>query len=215
MSVALDPLAAIARSRLIVIIRSDTLEDEIGSALVESGVEVAEISLVSDGALGTITRWREMFPELVLGAGTVLDASSCERAMEAGAAFLVSPGLEPGVGEAARAAGVPYIPGALTPTEVRACAAQGAELIKLFPAGPLGAAYMKQLLGPFPELRLVPTGGVDVSNANEFLGAGAAAVAVGSSIVRPGSTYESVAEAARRVVSSLEDTKQGDERNAG
>ena len=133
----------------------------------------------------------------------MLDESTCESAVTAGAQFLISPGLEPGVGAVARSAGIPYIPGALTPTEVRSCLAEGATLVKLFPAAPLGAGYVSQLLGPFPKLRLVPTGGIDASNASAFLHAGAAAVAIGASLVGRDSTYDSVHAAARRLVSAI------------
>jgi 2-dehydro-3-deoxyphosphogluconate aldolase/(4S)-4-hydroxy-2-oxoglutarate aldolase len=200
---ARDPIAAIERARLLVIIRVDDPEDVLVEALLEAGVEVVELSLVSRGSIATIERWRSRFPELVLGAGTVLDEDSCARAIDAGAAFLISPGFEPAVSARARAAGVPYIPGALTPTEIRTCLASGSTLVKLFPATPLGPGYVRHLLGPFPQLRLLPTGGVDESNARAFLTAGAAAVAVGSSIVAPGSTREGVSRAAAQLVGAI------------
>jgi 2-dehydro-3-deoxyphosphogluconate aldolase / (4S)-4-hydroxy-2-oxoglutarate aldolase len=212
---AVDPIAAIEGARLLTIIRMDDPEDVLVEALLEAGVEVVELSLVSRGSLAAIERWRSRFPQLVLGAGTVLDESACERAIDAGAAFLISPGFEPTVSARARAAGVPYIPGALTPTEIRTCLADGAALVKLFPATPLGPGYVRQLLGPFPTLRLLPTGGVDESNATAFLGAGAAAVAVGSSIVGPGSTYESVRRAAAQLVGAIAPIKKGESRHAG
>jgi 2-dehydro-3-deoxyphosphogluconate aldolase/(4S)-4-hydroxy-2-oxoglutarate aldolase len=205
-----DPIAAIERARLLAIIRADDPEDELVEALLEGGVEVVELSLVSRGSLAAIERWRSRFPELVLGAGTVLDEDACDRAIDAGAAFLISPGFEPAVSARARAAGVPYIPGALTPTEIRACLADGSPLVKLFPAVALGPGYLRQLLGPFPELRLLPTGGVDASNAKAFLAAGAAAVAVGSSIVGPGSTRESVSRSAAQLVGAITASEKGD-----
>jgi 2-dehydro-3-deoxyphosphogluconate aldolase / (4S)-4-hydroxy-2-oxoglutarate aldolase len=210
MSGPIDPLAAIERTRLLTIIRADDPDDAIAEALVAAGVEVVELSLISQGALATLERWRARFPQLVLGAGTVLGADACERAVAAGASFLISPGLERTVAERARVAGVPYIPGALTPSEIRACLDEGASLVKLFPAAPLGAGYLRQLLGPFPRLRLMPTGGVDGSNAHAFLAAGAAAVAVGSSIVGPDSTYQSVNAAAAQLVGAIAAINQGE-----
>jgi 2-dehydro-3-deoxyphosphogluconate aldolase/(4S)-4-hydroxy-2-oxoglutarate aldolase len=214
MSVATDTLAEIERARLISIIRVDDARDELARALIDGGVTVVELSLVSSGALETLARWRSAFPELLVGAGTVLDEGACERAVAAGAQFLISPGLEPGVAAVARSAGIPYIPGALTPTEVRSCLAEGATLVKLFPAAPLGSAYVSQLLGPFPNLRLVPTGGIDAANAPAFLQAGAAAVAIGASLVGGNSTYDDVHAAARRLVSAIAATDKGEVRNA-
>jgi len=144
--------------------------------------------------------------------GTLLDLLGAT--LGAGAAFLVAPGYDRDVAAAAREAGVPYIPGALTPTEVQRCLADGAELVKLFPAGALGAAYVRDLLGPFPALRLMPTGGVSAENAAAFLEAGAAAVAVGSSLVNARSTYESVRSQASHLTSAIRATDKGDARDA-
>jgi len=212
---AVEPIAAIEGARLLTIIRMDDPEDMLVEALLEAGVEVVELSLVSRGSLAAIERWRARFPQLVLGAGTVLGESACERAIGAGAAFLISPCFEPDVSARARAAGVPYIPGALTPSEILTCLDEDAALIKLFPAAQLGPGYVRQLLGPFPTLRLLPTGGIDESNATAFLAAGAAAVAVGSSIVGPGSTYESVSKAAAQLVSTISPITKGASRHAG
>jgi 2-dehydro-3-deoxyphosphogluconate aldolase/(4S)-4-hydroxy-2-oxoglutarate aldolase len=214
MSSMADPIAELERCRLVSIVRMDEPGEEIARALLDAGVSVVELSLVSAGALATLSRWRERFPELVLGAGTVLDGEACARAIEAGASFLISPGLEPSVAEVAREAAVPYIPGALTATEIGACLAEGAQLVKLFPALPLGPAYLSQLLGPFPHLRLLPTGGVTETSAPAFLAAGAVAVAVGSSIVGPGSTYDSVRSAAARMVDAIAANDKGDASHA-
>jgi 2-dehydro-3-deoxyphosphogluconate aldolase/(4S)-4-hydroxy-2-oxoglutarate aldolase len=195
-----DPIATIERSRLLVIVRLEDPSEELARALLDAGVEVAELSLAAPGAAEAIARWRASFPELVVGAGTVLDAADCESALAAGAEFLVAPGFSREVSDRARGAGVPHVPGALTPSEIQACLAAGSTLVKLFPAMPLGHRYMSALLGPLPHLRLLATGGIDESNAGAFLAAGAAAVAVGSAVVRSGSTYGSVLEAARRIL---------------
>jgi 2-dehydro-3-deoxyphosphogluconate aldolase/(4S)-4-hydroxy-2-oxoglutarate aldolase len=198
-----DAVAAIERSRLIVIVRLAEADDEVARALVDGGVGVVEISLVSGGALAAIARWRERFPTLVIGAGTVLTGADAAGAIEAGASFLISPGWHADVDDHARSAGVPYIPGALTPTEVHACASAGAQLIKLFPAARLGSGYVRDLLGPFPDIRLLPTGGVDASNALEYLGAGAVAVAVGSSLVNDAATPAAIRVAAAHLTDLL------------
>jgi 2-dehydro-3-deoxyphosphogluconate aldolase / (4S)-4-hydroxy-2-oxoglutarate aldolase len=194
-----DPIEAIEKARLLAIVRRPTVENFVAEALREAGVRVVEISLLSGGAVSTIKHWRERFGELVVGAGTVTTAEDAEGAINAGASFLISPGLHGEVVERAAAAGIPYIPGALTPTEVHACAVAGARMIKLFPASRLGPAYVRDLLGPFPDLRLLPTGGIDASNARGFLAAGAVAVAVASALVGHDSTAETIAAKGRRL----------------
>lgn len=203
-----DPVATIERSRLLVIVRVEDPNEELARGLIDGGVEVVELSLAAPAALEAISGWRARFPGLVVGAGTVLDVADCERAIAAGAEFLISPGFCQEVNARARAAGVPHVPGALTPTEVQACLAAGSNLVKLFPAAPLGHEYLRALLGPLPRLRLLPTGGIDDSNAGAFLAAGAAAVAVGSSVVGPGSTYGSVLAAARRILDAITATQE-------
>jgi 2-dehydro-3-deoxyphosphogluconate aldolase/(4S)-4-hydroxy-2-oxoglutarate aldolase len=204
-----DPIAVIERQRLLVIVRRAHPEDWIPAALEAGGVRVVEISLAADGAVEAISRWRVGFERLVIGAGTILTPAHAAAAAEAGASFLVSPGLHPGVGDQARRAGVPYIPGALTPTEVHACMASGAPLVKLFPAARLGPGYVRDLRGPFPDLRLMPTGGVDESNARLFLDAGAAAVAVGGGLLASGATPDAVEAAARRLTALISEPDKG------
>lgn len=203
-----DAIAAIERSRVLVIVRLEDPREELARGLIDSGVEVVELSLAAPGALEAIARWRASFPELVIGAGTVVDVADCEQAIRAGAEFLISPGFSTEVSGRARAAGVPHVPGALTPTEVGACLGAGSTLVKLFPAMPLGPDYMRALLGPLPRVRLLATGGIDESNAGAFLAGGAAAVAVGSAVVRRGSTYGSVLDAARRILDAITATEE-------
>ena len=118
----------------------------------------------------------------MVGAGTVLNERGAEAAVEAGARFLFSPGFSADVLRVARARDVPYVPGALTPTEIMELLELGIREIKIFPAGPAGPAYIRDLLGPFPELRAIPTGGVNGDNVRAFLRAGAVAVGVGGAL---------------------------------
>jgi 2-dehydro-3-deoxyphosphogluconate aldolase / (4S)-4-hydroxy-2-oxoglutarate aldolase len=181
---AAQAAAAIEAHRLIAIVRLDdpARAARAAEAAVAGGVRVLEFSLAGAASLAALAEVADVEGALV-GAGTVLTVADAERAVAAGARFLISPGLAPEVGAWARERDVLHIPGAFTPTEVIAAHAGGAPLIKLFPAGRLGPAYVADLLGPLPSLRLVPTGGVDAGNAAEFLAAGAAAVAVGSALV--------------------------------
>lgn len=163
--------------------------------LVEAGVGVVEITLDDPGALAAIERARGRGDVTVL-AGTVRRAEQVDAAFAAGAEAIVGPAYVPAVVERAAELGIPAIPGALTPTEVEAAWAGGAALVKLFPAGPGGPRYVRDLLAPLADVPLLATGGVDASNALAFLEAGAVAVGVGSALADVGE--------ARRLVAALQ-----------
>ena len=173
----------IAPERVIAIVRTGDpdLAAPLAGAIVAGGITSIEVALTTPHALRSIfelaSRWTG---RACVGAGTVLTAEDSRSAIEAGARFLVGPDFSEGVLNQARGAGIPYIPGALTPSEVRSILAAGVDVIKIFPAGRMGPQYIRDLRGPFPELRPVPTGGVDFSNALQFLKAGAVALGVGS-----------------------------------
>lgn len=155
--------------------------------LVGEGVPLLEVAMNTPDAAQLIRELRQVYEgRLTLGAGTVLDAGLAEQAVEAGAAFLVSPHWDGEVAAAAGRLAVPYIPGALTPTEILGAWRAGASMVKVFPAATVGPEYLCQLRGPLPEIPLVPTGGITVTNAAEFIAAGAAALGVGGSLLRPG-----------------------------
>lgn len=120
-----------------------------------------------------------------VGAGTILRPEQVNEAAEAGAAFLVSPGFDAAVAAAARGAGLPYLPGVATPTEIQAALAAGLSWLKAFPAAVLGTAWFTAMAGPFPQVKFVATGGLDAGNAGDFLAAGVRVVAVGSALADP------------------------------
>ncbi|NYI94670.1 Entner-Doudoroff aldolase [Streptomonospora nanhaiensis] len=122
---------------------------------------------------------------LAVGAGTVVDTEQVRAVAAAGAAFTVAPGFDPEVMAASEAAGMPHLPGAATPSEVQAVLRAGGRWVKAFPASVLGPEWIRALHGPFPDVRVVATGGVDARNAPDFLKAGAALVAVGSALSDP------------------------------
>ena len=153
-------------------------------ALVAGGVVCLEITLTVPNALDVIRQIAPRFAhEAVVGAGTVLNAEDARRALEAGAEFIVSPITRPEIARAAHAAERPVMLGAYTPTEAQLAYEAGADFIKIFPADKLGPSYIRNLRGPLPHLRLVPTGGVDLQTAGEFLKAGCVALGVGSSLI--------------------------------
>lgn len=156
----------------------------LSESLLAGGVIAIEITMTTPGAIEAIRdATRALGDRAVVGVGTVLDASTCRAAIEAGAEFVVTPICRTEFVAIAHAAGRPVMLGAYTATEAQAAHEAGADFVKLFPAGSLGPAYVRALRAPLPHLRIVPTGGVDVNNVAEFLNAGCAAVGVGSSLV--------------------------------
>lgn len=152
-------------------------------AFAEGGIRAMEVTLNTPGALDAITAARGRLPDGVLvGAGTVRTTADVARAEAAGAQFLVTPILSTPVLQAAT---VPVVCGAFTPSEMAAAAHAGAAYVKLFPASALGPGYLREVLTPMPDLRVVPTGGVGIDNVADWARAGAAAVAVGSALADP------------------------------
>jgi 2-dehydro-3-deoxyphosphogluconate aldolase/(4S)-4-hydroxy-2-oxoglutarate aldolase len=153
--------------------------------LLDAGLAVAEITMTVPNAIDAIASVTARFGDKVLvGAGTVTDVETTRRAIDAGAEFIVTPCLIPQVIETAHRADVAVLPGALTPTEVFEAFRMGGDMVKVFPVHNVGgAAYLRALRGPFPEIPLVPTGGVTLENLGEMFDAGAAAVGVGSELV--------------------------------
>jgi len=178
MGTAVDGIRA---QRLVAVLRRVEEPDAVVNELVAAGIGVVELTLDSDDALGTIERLRARGDVTVL-AGTVRTAADAEAAISAGAEACVAPALVAEMVEACSRHGVPAIPGTLTPTEVEAASALGVELVKLFPAGAVGPAYVREVLAPLAGVQLLVTGGIDASNAAAFLDAGAVAVGVGSAL---------------------------------
>ena len=153
-------------------------------AVRQGGVAIVEITMTVPGAVDVIRDLVKTMPGVLVGAGTVLDVESALRCLDAGAQFLVSPGLDIPTVEFAVKQGVLIMPGALTPSEVMAAWKAGADFVKVFPCSQVGgASYIKALKGPFPWLPLVPTGGVNVHTAADFIKAGSFALGVGSELV--------------------------------
>ncbi|GAC1350099.1 MAG: bifunctional 4-hydroxy-2-oxoglutarate aldolase/2-dehydro-3-deoxy-phosphogluconate aldolase [Ktedonobacteraceae bacterium] len=170
----------------IAIVRLDDLEQavEISRALLAGGIVAQEFTLTNPRALEALAQVKKKLPgELLLGAGTVLDAEMARSSIAAGAEFLVTPAFLVDVIAVGRSAGIPVLCGAFTPTEILGAWRAGADLVKVFPAGGIGPAYINDVLGPLPTIPLVPTGGVNLDNCAAFLAAGAYTVAIGSSLV--------------------------------
>ncbi|HZE08073.1 MAG TPA: bifunctional 4-hydroxy-2-oxoglutarate aldolase/2-dehydro-3-deoxy-phosphogluconate aldolase [Gemmatimonadaceae bacterium] len=180
-------VATLREVGIIPVIRAESADaaQNVVEALLAAGLAVAEITMTVPGAIEAIASLSKRFgSRVLLGAGTVTDSNTVRRAVDAGAEFIVSPCLVPEVIEASRRAEVVVIPGALTPTEVFDAFRFGGDMVKVFPVANVGgAAYLRALRGPFPEIPLVPTGGITLENLREMFSAGAAAAGVGSELV--------------------------------
>jgi 2-dehydro-3-deoxyphosphogluconate aldolase / (4S)-4-hydroxy-2-oxoglutarate aldolase len=182
-----DAIRRIAEIGIIPVVRAASLEEarRAVDAISAGGIPIVEITMTVPNAPAVIREVvRKYGSKLLTGAGTVATAASAEACLDSGAEFLVSPGLSLPVMRIAHARGKLAIPGALTPTEVMTAQSEGARLVKIFPCGNVGGPqYIKALRAPFPDLPLIPTGGVNLSNAADYLAAGSFALGVGTDLV--------------------------------
>jgi 2-dehydro-3-deoxyphosphogluconate aldolase/(4S)-4-hydroxy-2-oxoglutarate aldolase len=164
---------------------SPELATQAAEAILAGGISVFEITMTVPDAPQVIRVLKSRLGDRALvGAGTVLDANGARACIEAGAAFIVSPGFDAPTLSLAHEAGIAAMPGALTPTEVITAWKAGADIVKIFPASAMGgASYLRALKGPLPQIKLMPTGGVNLSTARDFIAAGAVALGVGSELV--------------------------------
>ncbi len=182
------------------------------SAVVETlaagGVRVLEITMTVPGAIEVIRAVSRALPDgVVLGAGTVLDADTARRLIDAGARFIVAPTFDPDTIRACHERDVPAMPGCFSPTEILRAWQLGADIVKVFPATSLGPGYIKDVLAPLPDMRLMPTGGVTPENAGDWIKAGAVAVGIGSSLVDAKAVaagdFRRIEDAARLLISNV------------
>ncbi len=154
----------------VVVIKELSETDKILSALKSNGINCAEITFRTACAAEAIAYACKNYPDMSIGAGTVINAEQCEAALKAGAQFIVSPGLSVAVAKICNERNIPYYPGCVTPTEIMAALELGITTVKFFPANVYGGLKaMKALAAPFPQIKFIPTGGVDRSNIDEFL----------------------------------------------
>lgn len=208
-----EVLGIFLSTRVVAVIRMSEIASL--AAAVESiragGVRVVEITMTTPGALQAI---RSLASEhkngLLVGAGTVLDSETAAAAVQAGADFVVSPVLVPDIVGFCREAGKLVSPGAFTPTEILAAWRAGADIVKVFPATSLGPGYLKDIHGPLPEVRLMPTGGVTLDNARAFIDHGACCVGIGTALldraVIAAGDWPLLTDRARRLIKSVSET---------
>lgn len=193
--------------RALTVVRAERIPDavQLCQALAAGGLGLVELTFTTPDVLVHVGK--AAAAGLPIGVGTVMTAEQARGAVGAGARFLVTPGLRPAVAKVAADAGVPIFLGAFTPTEVAAAVDLGAAAVKIFPAGRLGPKYLSDLHGPFPEVDLLPSGGVSADNAADYLAAGALAVCAGTSVVPPAAVeagaWAEITERARTFAAAL------------
>ena len=200
---------------IVAVVRSPDSQQlvEVVHALAEGGVTVAEITMTVPDALDVVRQVRNSLGDRVLlGAGTILDAETARAALLAGAEYLVAPTLNLDVIRLCQRYDKLVMPGAFTPTEILTAWEAGADIVKVFPADAVGPAFFKALRGPLPQVRLMPTGGVDLTTAAAFLKAGACCLGIGSQLVEPRAVaernFDRIRDLARQYVDIVRRTRQ-------
>ncbi len=207
-----DVLKKIIDDGLVAVIRAESRDQaaRIAEACAEGGVAALEITFTVPGAAGAIEHLaKELSKKILLGAGTVLDPETARIAILAGAHFIVSPALNPDTARLCNRYQVPYMPGAATIKEVIEGMECGADIIKVFPGEILGPAFVKAVKGPLPQAQLMPTGGVSVENAGEWIKAGAVAIGAGGNLTAGAKTgdYASITRTARQFVEQIKEAR--------
>lgn len=195
--------ASLERARVLAILRRPDIGEVVLDLLEQlhaAGVRAIEVTLDRPEALDALRRLVERAPpDTIVGAGTVLTTEQVNTVADAGVSFIVCPHVDPRVIERGLARGVPVIPGIATATEIVTARTAGAEVLKLFPAGPLGAPFLRALLGPFRDAAFVPTGGIAVDEVPAWIEAGAICVGLGGALVRADGVDPKVREVMRRL----------------
>ncbi len=208
-------LRKIVDSGLVAVVRAESSEQaaRIADACAKGGAGAIEITFTVPGALGVIAELARRDPsqDILIGAGTVLDPETARAAILAGAQFIVGPSVSPESARLCNRYQVPYMPGAGTITEIVRAMECGAEIIKVFPGEILGPAFVKAVMGPLPQARLMPTGGVSVDNAADWIRAGCVALGAGSNLTAGAKRgdYQSITDLARQFIAKIQEARQG------
>jgi 2-dehydro-3-deoxyphosphogluconate aldolase/(4S)-4-hydroxy-2-oxoglutarate aldolase len=209
-----ETLKRMIASGVVAVIRLDDASQliRVSEALKAGGVESIEFTMTTPGALDIMSQVAKKFGDAVLlGAGTVLDSETARAAILAGAEFVVGPTLNVDVITVCRRYNKIVVPGTLTPTEILTAWEAGADMIKVFPAGAIGPGYLKDIRGPLPQVKLMPTGGISLENAADFIKAGAVVIGVGGNLVDKKAIktgrFDLLAERARQFVEVVREAK--------
>ena len=192
-------------------IRASSADDatRIGDACVEGGLEALEVTFTVPNATAAIAELSKRYgSKVAVGAGTVLDAETARLAILAGAQFVVSPGSDAATARLCRRYQIPYLPGASTSTEIIRALEDGADIVKVFPGEVLGPAFVKAVRGPLPHAPLMPTGGVSVETAEQWIRAGCVALGVGSELTKNSADKNTIAERARQLLAAIRKARE-------
>ena len=210
-----EVLKSLREIGLVPVLRAESEEQalKLAAAIAAGGVTVLEVTMTVPGAIRVMRRLAEERPDILIGAGTVLDAETARMCILEGAQFVVSPALKIPTIEMCHRYGVAVLPGALTPTEIVTAWEAGADVVKIFPASALGGAkYLKSVKAPLPQVEMIPTGGVSLATAAEFLEAGAFALGVGADLVDVKAiakgTPETITESARKYLAIVREFRK-------
>lgn len=206
-----EALKAVEKAGVLAVVRGRSEENsyKISAASIKGGIKAIELAFTSPHADVTIERLNKDYaddPDVVVGAGTVLDPATARMAMMAGAKFIVSPSYNEEVAKLCNLYAVPYMPGCYTPTEVQQALMTGADVVKIFPGAIAGTKMIPELQGPFPQANIMPSGGVSLDNLKDWFAAGAFCCGAGGSLVGPGAKgdYDQVTENAKKFHAELE-----------
>ena len=210
----LEQMQRIESCGVVAIIRANSSSEliEVAAAIKEGGVDLIEVTMTTPNALGVVSDVAARYgDEVLVGIGSVLDPETARAAMLAGAEFVVSPVTKPDVIEICNRYSKVVMPGAFTPTEILRAWEAGADYVKVFPSSGVGPGYIKDVKAPLPHIPLIPTGGINVSNAGEFIKAGAAALGVGGALVNSKviaeGQFDLLTETARKLVEAVQVAK--------
>lgn len=200
-------LQKITEIPLVAVVRADSPEKaiRISEACLEGGIRNIEITFTTPRAEEAITLLNKMHPDMVVGAGTVLDPITARIAIMAGAQFIVSPSCNEDIMKLCHLYQIPYMPGCETITEMVSAMSLGADVIKLFPGSAFGPDYVKAIKGPLPDINLMPTGGVDITNVDQWLNNGCVAVGIGGNLIAPAKddNYSEITRLAKEYIEKI------------
>lgn len=211
----IDTLAKIKEAGIVAVVRATSMEqaEKITDACIKGGVAAIELTFTVPRADRLIEAMRAKYSdgEIIIGAGTVMDAATARIAILSGAEYIVSPYFDPETVKTCNRYGVPSMPGVFTPTECVAAMEAGADILKIFPGDVAGAKFIKSVLGPIPHAQMMPSGGVDVDNVADWIKAGAIAVGAGSSLTAGAKTgdYDKITETGRLFVERIQAARAG------
>lgn len=192
---------------------SEVEAEKISSACVEGGIRAIEVTLTVPGALKVIENLKSKFDEgqLILGAGSVLDSETARLAILAGAEYIVSPCLDKDTAKLCNRYQIPYMPGCMTVTEIKTALEYGADVVKLFPGNNYEPSIIKSIQGPMPQVSIMPTGGVNLNNAADWIKSGAVAIGIGSDLTKPAKAgnYDEVTSLAKEYCRIVREARKG------